>query len=241
MRTTESGAEQGPHLVHGVGLAAEVELGSQAAGELVEHLARPHALPERGPPLHEVGHQREGGEIPLHDVLDAGTLDLDHDRLAGAEPGAVGLADRGRGERFPVELREHLVDRLSQLGLEDGLDPLDHSGRTRFWSLASSAASSGEMRSTLVAAIWPSLTETPPASSSSRRRRTPVASVDRSIRPPVEQQRPEPLPPGELQELPVAAQHVDAAADGPEGPRDDDQPGPLAGGQRARAEPGGRA
>ena len=30
--------------------------------------------------------------------------------------------------RFPVELREHLVDRLSQLGLEDGPDPLDHFG-----------------------------------------------------------------------------------------------------------------
>ena len=67
--------------------------------------------PERGAPLGDVGEERQGGEVALHDVLDPGALDLHDDPLAGAQPGDVGLADRRGGERLPVELGEHLVDR----------------------------------------------------------------------------------------------------------------------------------
>ena len=57
-------------------------------GELAEHLARPHALAERGAPLREVGEQRQRGEVALDDVVDAGPLDLHDDALAGAQPRA---------------------------------------------------------------------------------------------------------------------------------------------------------
>ena len=127
-RTGRTLAEEQRHLVHGVGLAAEVELGPQAGGELLEHLARSHALPERGASLREVREQRERGEVALHDVGDAGPLHLDHHRLAGVQPGAVGLPDGGRGERLPVELGEHVVDAAAELGLEHRPDDL---GRLR--------------------------------------------------------------------------------------------------------------
>ena len=51
------------------------------------------------------------------------------DPLAGAQPGRVGLADRRRGERLPVELGEHLVDRGAELRLEHRLDRLARLGR----------------------------------------------------------------------------------------------------------------
>ena len=53
---------------------------------------------------------------------------------------------------------------------------------TRFCRTASSAHTSAGSRSTRVAAIWPILMYTPPASSRTRRRRTPVGSTLRSAR-----------------------------------------------------------
>ena len=74
--------------------------------------------------------------------VDVRALDLDDDRLAGAQPGAVGLADRRRGERLPVELREHLLDVGAELGLEHG----PHRSR---WARAAPGSAAGPARRTI--------------------------------------------------------------------------------------------
>ena len=90
---------------------------------------------------------------------DAGTLDLHDDGLARSQPRAMRLTDRRGRERFPVELGEHPLDGVAQLGFQHLADGLGvGSGGTRFCSFASSSEISGGMRSTRVAAIWPSLT-----------------------------------------------------------------------------------
>ena len=148
------GAEQQRHLEHDVGLVPEVELGPEAGGELREHLARPETLSERGAPLRHVREQRERREIALDHVVDARPLDLHDDGLAGAQPRPVRLTDRRGGERFPVELGEHLVDRTAELGFERGPDrPRPAPARPGSAATASSSQTSGGMRSTRVAAI----------------------------------------------------------------------------------------
>ena len=81
--------------------------------------------PNVGPVLGHVSEQRQGGEVALDDLLDARTLHLDDHRLARVQSGDVGLADRGRGERLPVELLEDVLDVVTQLGLEHRSDLLD--------------------------------------------------------------------------------------------------------------------
>ena len=115
------------HLDHGVGLAVEVELGSQPVGELREQLARPDVVAQRRATLRDVGEQRQRCEITLHDDVDAGSLDLHHDGLAGEQP-AVRLADRRGGERLPVELGEPLLDGVAELALEDRSHLVDRDG-----------------------------------------------------------------------------------------------------------------
>ena len=114
---------------------------------------------------------------------------------------------------------------------EHGGDALAGSGGTRFCSVASSAQTSVGSRSTRVAAIWPSLTYTPPASSSTRRRRTAWLVGGRLGR--AGPERPEALPPGEADQLAVAAEARRCAADGAARAGRDDEAGPLADGQRA--------
>ena len=155
---TASASEQQRHLLHGVGLAAEVELGPQAAGELAEHLARSEALAERGTALRDVGQQRERSEIALDDLLDPRPLDLDDDRLAGTQPRAIRLTDRRGRERLPVELGEHLCRRGHRTPPPAPDDVSTGSGATRFCNFESSSQTSVGIRSTRVAAICPSLT-----------------------------------------------------------------------------------
>ena len=224
--------EEGSHLLHGVGLSAEVELGAQADGELGDHLARPHPLAQRRAALRDLGDQRQGGEVALHQVLDPGALDLHDHALTRAQPGAMRLADRRRRQWIPVELGEHLVDGGAELGLEHGLDRLAGLGRvpgSAAWR--SSSATSGGTRSTRVAAIWPSLMYTPPASSSTLRSRTPAGSaVGRRLH----RAGAKPLRRSRLQQLAVAAEHRDPAPEGAPRCRGHDQPGSLAHGQRPR-------
>ena len=123
------GTEQQRHLRHGVGFAQEVELGAQALRELAEHLAGPHSLAERGAPLREVGDERERGEVALHHVPDAGTLDLHDDGFTGSQPGAMRLTDRRRRQRFPLELGEDALDGVAQLGFQDLADGFGVGGR----------------------------------------------------------------------------------------------------------------
>ena len=121
-------AEQRRHLGHRLGLAPEVELGAQPLRELVEQLAGTESLPDCRPALREVREECERSEIALHDRLDARPLHLDHDLLAGVQPRAVGLAHGRRGQRLPVELREHGLDLAADLGLDGRLDQLDGLG-----------------------------------------------------------------------------------------------------------------
>ena len=102
-----------------------VGAGSKAAGEVGQQLTRPHALAQLRPALRDVGEQRQRGEIALHRVLDVRALDLDDDRFPGTQSGAVGLADRRCGERFGVELGEHLPHRPAELGDQHRLDALE--------------------------------------------------------------------------------------------------------------------
>ena len=50
--------------------------------------------------------------------FDPRVLHLDDDPLARLQPGAVDLADRGRGDRRQLELGKQLVQRLAQLRLD---------------------------------------------------------------------------------------------------------------------------
>ena len=104
------------------------------------------------------------------------------------------------------------------------------SGATFCCSRASSSHHAGGKRSTLVAASCPSLTYTPPADSSTRRRRIGWAS--RSSRSRGDK---EPLAAGDAHQLPIATDDGDAAAHRADRPRRHDQAGPLADGQAARA------
>ena len=85
-----------------------------------------------------------------------------------------------------------------------------------------------------MAAICPSLTYTPPASSSARRSRTPTGSSASRRGAPADRDGPEALLAGEAEELAVAEQHRDPRPRRAERAGRDDQAGPLAGGQRAR-------
>ncbi len=117
-------AEHDGHFGHGVGLAQVIELVPQALGELAEDLPRSHATPEGSTAFGQSGHVGERRQVPLDDPLDVGPLDLDDHGLTRMKPGPVGLADRGGRERLPVEVGEHGVDRVAELGLEHRLDVL---------------------------------------------------------------------------------------------------------------------
>ena len=107
----------------------EVELLAQALRELAEHVAGAHALSDRRAPLGNVGEQRERGEVALHHFVDARPLHLHDDGFAGAQAGAIRLADRCRRERLPVELDEDLVDIDAELGFQHRAHTFDRHGR----------------------------------------------------------------------------------------------------------------
>ena len=137
-------SEQRRHLGHRVGLAPEVELGAQALRELREQLAGAEPLAERRAALGEVGEQRRArrGRAPSSSSMPGRwTLTTTASPVRSRRP--VGLADRRRGERLPVELGEHVVDRAAELGLEHRRDAARRgSGGTRFCSSASSSQTS---------------------------------------------------------------------------------------------------
>ena len=103
--------------------------------------SRPGAIcfiePQDRPEVLHVGAHRSG---------DAGVLDLDRDVAPSSRRALVDLTDRRRGDRDRVEGREHAVDRLAELALDDLL----HVARTRPWapSRAAGRASPGPPRGT---------------------------------------------------------------------------------------------
>ena len=122
--TDVGGVEPGRHLGHRVGLAPKVQLGAQSLRELLEQFPGAHDIAERGAPLGEVRQQPQCREIALHRDLDPGSLDLDDHRLARVQASAMGLTDRCRRQRLPLELGEHAVDVVAELGGEHRLDAL---------------------------------------------------------------------------------------------------------------------
>ena len=156
MRTTESGPSR-VHLLHRVDLAAEVEFRPEAAGELVEHLPDRMLCPSRVRRCTRLATSPRAARS-RSDVLDAGTLDLHHHPLTRAEPGTVGLADQAAASGSQSNSANTSSTGWPSSASSTGWIRSTDSGQTRFWSCASSPASSGEMRSTRVAAIWPSLT-----------------------------------------------------------------------------------
>ena len=67
------------HLGHGVDLAPKVELGAQALRELLQELPGSKTLPQRCPPLRDVGQESESRKVAPDRVLHAGSLHLDDD------------------------------------------------------------------------------------------------------------------------------------------------------------------
>ena len=204
--------------------------------ELGEQLAGAQPLTERRAALRDVGEQRERGEVALDHVVDAGPLDLHDDRLAGAQAGAVRLADRRRGERLPVELGEHLVDRAAELGLEARPDLLDRLGRDPVLQRRELVAHLGRDE---VDAGRRDLAELH-VDAAGLLEHAPQAHADgirrcaRRCRRGGEE-RAEPLAARQAHQLAVAAQHRDPRLHRPHRAGRDDEPGALADGQRARA------
>ena len=65
----------------------------------------------------------------MHEHRDRWSLDLDDHVLTAQQSGSVHLRDRGRGERFAFERREHGIERGAQLGLDDCLHVVERLGR----------------------------------------------------------------------------------------------------------------
>ena len=147
----------------------------------------------------------------------------------------MGLTDRRRGQRFPVELGEHLVDRLVQLGLQHLLDALLRLGSDTVLELGQLVA---ELRREQVDSGGGDLAQLdrhatgvlqqPPQADAGRLR----GALDPGAR---GQERSEAFAAGEPQQLAVAAEDVDPAPHRPQRPRRHDEARPLAGGQRARS------
>ena len=111
------------------GLGGVVELGAEREAELADPpldvvVAAPPRT--RGCSAREVAQEHE---VRLGLRLDAGPLHLHHDGRAVGERGRVDLPDGGRRQRLGVEVGEEGVERLPQLGLDDGADGLEGHGR----------------------------------------------------------------------------------------------------------------
>ena len=214
---------------------AEVELGAQALGELLEHLARPDAAAERRAPLGEVGEQPSAARSRSIVSSMPGRCTLTTTASPVMQPRPMGLADRRRGERLPVELGE------------------DRRSRSAPSSASSTAAIRPAARAAACFCSWASSSQTSARQQvDSRCRDLTELDVDaagllehapqphaRRCRPAlgavgVRRERPEAFPPGEPDQLAVAPEHGDAPADGAQRARRDHEPGPLADGQRAR-------
>ena len=146
------------HVGHGPGLAQEVELGAQAAGELAEHVGGPDALPDRGAPLGHPGQQGECRQVAP---------------MTSAMPGRWTLTTTGspdcRQARWVWPIEAAASGARSKLAKTDDTGAPSSASSTAsmfstgsvgalFCSFDSSPATSGGTRSTRVAAIWPSFT-----------------------------------------------------------------------------------
>ena len=167
-----------------------------------------------------------------------GPLDLDHDGLAGAQhaPGGSGRSTPRRAAPTRTRRRPHRC-RRARPGARRRSPPAARAARgSATWparrTRRPAAGRRGWRRS------GPSLTYTPPAPSSTRRRRTAWLSTSTGG---AGAARPEALPPGQADELAVATEHGDPPPDGADraGGRRRVRPAPRW--PATRAGPAGRA
>jgi hypothetical protein len=99
-----------------------VQLAREALPELIEDRLEPVVAADLGVGVEELGDRRQRLDV-LGDALpDAGPLHLHRHLAAVAEPRAMHLAERGRGQRGRVELREALREPDTELARDDLLD-----------------------------------------------------------------------------------------------------------------------
>ena len=135
---------------------------------------------------------------------------LDDDLLAGVQPRAMDLPDRGRGHRPRLELGEKLFDRPAEFALDDRCGPTSgRIGGDVVLELLELSASRTPTRSGRVLRSWPSLMKVGPSSARASRRRVsqgcramavPAAGLEQVLG----EIRPQPADPGRQ---PVLAQH----------------------------------
>jgi hypothetical protein len=113
---------RGRHPGHVGRLDAEVQLLTDGVGEPDGQLADAERAGPAGAGLQRTGQAGHDVEVALDHRPDPGTLDLDRDLVPGPEPGRMPLGDRGGGQGFAVEVGEHLLDRVAQLGRQHRLD-----------------------------------------------------------------------------------------------------------------------
>ncbi len=213
----------------------EVELGAQAAGELVEHVSGADALTEGRAFLGDLGDERESSDVSLHHLGDVGTLDLHDDGLARAQSRRIRLTDGCRGERLPLEALEHLARLAVELTVEHRLHPIDRLGCGAVLQQRELVAHFGREQID------------PGGRDLSELHVHPAGGFEHSPQPHAFGHRraflaggraeewTEPLSSSDADELLVAADDADTTLHGPQRARRRDEPRPLAGRQRARA------
>ena len=216
------------------GLDAEVELLSQTVGELVDEIHDVVLRGPRHPALDAVPELVEHVEVALDGVGDPGSLDLDNDLVAAAEPGAVRLADGRRRDRLPVEVLEHLIDGAPQLRLQQLLDIGPRRGRDAVLEPRQLGHHRGRHDVGSRRHDLPELHEHAAgllegAADADRQRRPALAGVVVGDA----QRAPEPVTGGDARDLGVAPQPLGGTANGATRPRDRHQ-AVLRPGQRAR-------
>ena len=92
-------------------LEAEVQLLDDRLGEHLDQCGEVQQLERVDPGREERRHPRHDPDVALHEALDARSLDLDGDGLAGAQHRVVDLCDRRRGDGRLVEGGEEALER----------------------------------------------------------------------------------------------------------------------------------
>ncbi len=105
----------GADAIGGLRLALEVQLQRHEGGDLVEDAAQVE-LPRQA--AGQAGDHPEARQIGARQVCDLGVLHLHRHRGTVAQRGTVNLRQRRGRERRLVHLREHLVERPTQLALD---------------------------------------------------------------------------------------------------------------------------
>ncbi len=105
-----------------VPLGHEIQFVARGPAELVVQQVEVHPAAHRPVAFQPAGRGADGAQVGLDEGVDAGPLDLDHDRIAVRQPGAVDLGQRGGRFRLGGEPAKDLIDRPAEFGLDHGLD-----------------------------------------------------------------------------------------------------------------------